>query len=60
MDKTAEATLAKIAQGHLLLDTLETRNRDCLDFHELSVGAIRSALQAAYEAGKAAALAGAS
>lgn len=53
-------TLTQIAKDYLLLDTLETRNRDCLDFHELSVGAIRAALQAAYEAGKAAALAGAS
>lgn len=52
-------TLIQIAKDHLLLDTLETRNRDCLDFHELSVGAIRAALEAAYEAGKAAARAGA-
>ncbi len=35
-------------------DTLETRNSDRLDFREVAVWQVRDALQAAYEAGKAA------
>jgi len=34
---------------------LETRNSDHLDFHEVSVWAVKSALMAAYEAGRQAA-----
>ena len=33
------------------LETLEFRNLDRLDFHEVSVGSLREALLAAYEAG---------
>lgn len=43
-----------IAREHLGLKTLATRGRDALDFHELSVASIKSALTAAYNAGKAA------
>ena len=46
--------LARIAQEHLLIDTLETRNHDRLDFHDVSVWAVQSALMAAYQAGLAA------
>jgi hypothetical protein len=46
---------AKIAKEILDLETLETRNMDSLDFHELSVWEIRNALEAAYNAGRAAA-----
>lgn len=52
----AEATVAEIAQRLLRLDTLETHNRDALDFHTLAVWAIRDALLAAYAAGASAAL----
>ena len=45
--------LAEIAKKHLSLETLETRNSDGLDFHEVAVWAIKDALQEAYEAGKA-------
>lgn len=34
--------------------TLETRNSDRLDFREVSVWQVKAALQAAYDAGKAA------
>ena len=34
------------------LETLETRNSDRLDFHDLAVWEIRDALQAAYDAGR--------
>lgn len=40
-----------IALQHMGIETLETRQRDCLDFHEVSVHSISMALQAAYEAG---------
>jgi len=36
----------------LTLETLETRNSDSLDFHDVAVWAIKDALQEAYEAGK--------
>ena len=46
--------LARIAQEHLLIDTLETRNSDSLDFHDVGVWCVKSALMAAYQAGLAA------
>ena len=53
-DPTArrDAQLLEIAERHLFLETLETRNSDALDFHDASVWAIRSALEAAFEAGR--------
>lgn len=45
-------TLEQIAAEHLGIETLETRHRDGLDFHDLPVWAIAEALQAAYEAGR--------
>lgn len=44
--------LTEIAKKHLNLETLETRNSDSLDFHDVAVWAIKDALQDAYEAGK--------
>jgi len=44
----------RIAREHLHVETLVTRNRDHLDFHEVSVRGIERALQAAFEAGQAA------
>ncbi len=49
--------LARIAAQHLSLETLETRNSDGLDFHDLAVWNVRAALEAAFNAGKAAGLA---
>lgn len=49
------ATLLAIAKQHLGLDTLDTRNSDALDFHDLAVWNIRAALEAAYHAGEQAA-----
>ena len=43
--------LEQIAQQHLFIDTLETQSSDRLDFHDVSVWGVKSALQAAYEAG---------
>ena len=47
--------LQRIAAEHLFVETLETRNSDRLDFHDVSVWAVKSALMAAYEAGRQAA-----
>ena len=54
-DAQRNALLLEIAERHLFVETLETRNSDSLDFHEHAVWAIRSALEAAYEAGHRAA-----
>lgn len=53
--KTLDQLFRQIALDHLFIDTLETRHSDCLDFHEVSVWGIKSALLAAFDAGKQAA-----
>ena len=51
-----EALLLAIARTHFPnIETLETRNSDGLDFHDVAVWAIRNALEAAFAAGHAAA-----
>ena len=62
MRKTANKTaqqldqlLTQIALDHLFIETLATRNSDSLDFHDVSVWGVKSALMAAYEAGQQAA-----
>ena len=45
--------LNRIASEHLGLSTLNTRNSDSLDFHNVAVWQVRIALEAAYHAGKA-------
>jgi len=47
-----EALILDIAQRRFFLETLETRNRDRLDFHDVAVWAIRDALEEAFEAGR--------
>ena len=42
-----------IAQRHLNIETLETRNSDSLDFHDVCVASLKDALEAAYKAGAA-------
>lgn len=42
-----------IAYEHLGIETLETRGRDALDFHEVGVASLKDALKAAYRAGQA-------
>ncbi len=44
----------RIAQEHLGFDTLVERKSDSLDFHDVGVLNVRAALDAAYEAGRAA------
>ncbi|WP_085440261.1 DUF3489 domain-containing protein [Magnetofaba australis] len=53
--ESQDALFEEIASKHLDIDTLETRHSDGLDFHETSVWAIKSALDAAYQAGMSAA-----
>lgn len=48
-------SIEMIAEKHLRLETLETRRSDSLDFSDQAVWSIKAALQAAYEAGAAAA-----
>jgi hypothetical protein len=52
---TREEALAGIAQRVLSIPTLHARHSDDLDFHEVSVWALRVALDAAYEAGRSSA-----
>jgi hypothetical protein len=51
MNKT-DSLITLIAQQHLRIETLETRNSDSLDFHDVSVGGIKFALNAALIAGQ--------
>lgn len=48
-------TLEQIAQAHLNIPTLTERKMDDLDFHNVGVWEVRRALEAAYQAGLAAA-----
>lgn len=43
--------LLEIAKKHFFLDTLETRNSDSMDFHDVPVWSIKSAIEEAYQAG---------
>lgn len=51
LDPATEQALQRIALDHLFIDTLDTRHSDRLDFHEVSVWGVKSALVAAYQAG---------
>ena len=46
-----DTILTLIAQKHLGIETLQTRNADGLDFHDTAVWCIRDALEAAFKAG---------
>lgn len=47
-----DAQILEIAQRQFCIETLETRNWDRLDFHDVAVWAIRAALEDAFEAGR--------
>ncbi|MEX0652548.1 MAG: hypothetical protein WD534_11230 [Phycisphaeraceae bacterium] len=49
-----QQAIERIARETLNVATLDTRGRDQLDFHDLSVWQLRQALEQAYEAGRAA------
>lgn len=46
-----EEVVEKIARDYLGF-TLKTQNSDSLDFHDVSVWAVRQAMELAYEAGR--------
>ena len=46
-----DTILTLIAQKHLGIETLQTRNSDSLDFHDTAVWCLRDALEAAFKAG---------
>lgn len=49
---TKAELISLIAEKHLRIETLETRNADGLDFHDVAVWSIKDALEAAFEAGR--------
>ena len=51
-DAARDAQLLEIARRQFRIETLETRNWDLLDFHDVAVWAIRAALEEAFEAGR--------
>ena len=51
MKSTIDQIFALIAEKHLFIETLETRNSDRLDFHDVAVWNVREALEAAFKAG---------
>ena len=51
-NQARDQQLQTIATDHLFISPLETRNSDRLDFHDVSVWAVKAALQAAFEAGQ--------
>lgn len=51
LQETFRDLITQIAQKNLGIDTLETRNSDSLDFHEVAVWQIQDALTAAFFAG---------
>ena len=53
--QTLDQQMQQIALDHLFIETLETRHSDRMDFHAVSVWGVKSALMAAYEAGREAA-----
>lgn len=52
---TKDQVLEDIANRHLLVETLETRNNDSQDFYEVAVWCVKAALEEAFEAGRNAA-----
>ena len=44
--------LEQIANEKAGIETLETKNNDSLDFHEVSVWTLKAMLEAAYQAGQ--------
>ncbi|MBU2803999.1 hypothetical protein HF668_02240 [Acidithiobacillus ferridurans] len=51
MDEKTKAKLYAIAKSRLGIETLDTRNSDKLDFHEVAVWAVLEALEEAYMEG---------
>ena len=54
--KARDTIIATIARETLSIETLDTRNSDGLDFHDVAVWSVREALEKAYAAGQEAAM----
>lgn len=52
MKNNINEELELIAHRYLRISTLETRNSDELDFHEVSIWSLKEAFEAAYELGR--------
>ena len=52
-EATIDAGLAALANIHCGFETLEARNMDALDFHEVAALSLKDALRAAFELGRA-------
>jgi hypothetical protein len=52
MDKKMDKIITQIARDRMEIETLERRNSDSLDFHEVSVWGLKEMLAAAYKAGQ--------
>ena len=50
-NKNLNQLLEQIAKEHLFIQTLQTQSSDRLDFHDVAVWSVKSALEAAYAAG---------
>ena len=50
-NKDLNKLLEQIALKHFFIETLETQHSDRLDFHDVAVWAVKSAMEAAYAAG---------
>ena len=48
---TKNQILTNIAKKHCFVETLESRGRDCYDFHDIGVRNLKAALEEAFEAG---------
>ena len=51
-DALRDGAVEVVRNTILRIETLETRNRDSLDFHDLSVWTLKAALEAAFDAGR--------
>lgn len=52
LSKSVQSQLESIAKEYFHVDTMETRNSDGLDFHEVAIWSINDALKAAFELGQ--------
>lgn len=46
-----DSVILKIANKHFNISNLSTRGNDSLDFHDVSIGSIKAALEEAYSEG---------
>ena len=52
ISKSTQSQLESIAKEYFHVDTVETRNNDSLDFHEVAIWSINDALEAAFKLGQ--------